>query len=72
MIRMSGLVWATLVMRASLGDRERGARLVGNVYLRAKVPSDETDEPRAAAQLEDIQALEGFALPSDVLRQNPQ
>ncbi len=78
MIGMSGLALATMVRvslcvgNAGLGERERGARLVGNVHSRTKVPCDEPDEPGPAAQLEEVQALEGVAAPGDVARQNLQ
>ena len=46
--------------------------MIGNVHLRTEVPGNETDEPRAAAQFENIQALEGFASSGDIARQNLQ
>lgn len=67
---MSGLTLANMMKRGT--RRERRARLVGNVHPRTKVPSDETYEPRAAAQLEDVQAMEGFAAHGNVARQNLQ
>ena len=70
MIGMSGLTLANMMKRGT--RREVHARLVGNVHSRTKVPSDETYEPRAAAQLKDIQAVEGIAAPGNIARQNLQ
>lgn len=70
MIGMSDLALETMMKRRI--RRERRARLVSNVHPRTKVPRDEPDEPSAAAQLEDVQALEGFPAPGNVARQNLQ
>jgi hypothetical protein len=70
MIGTSDLALETMMKRRI--RRERRARLVSNVHLRTKVPCDEPDEPCAAAQLKDVQALEGFPAPGNVARQNLQ
>ncbi len=44
--------------------------MVGDVHSSTEKPSDETDEPRAAAQLDYVQSPEGIPAPGEVARQH--